>query len=223
MNSFQWGNNTPCFVFTTPLSYNEKWIAEAISHEVGHTLSLAHQAVFNNGSLVTEFNQGSGDGLTGWAPIMGSGYLKNLTTWHNGPSANASGQAQDEVATLRAILGSRKDEADVISKAEPLERVAIGIINTSNDVDQYYLDLKNDATISVIPSCEESCSGANVHMVLKIFKTNGTLLSTVYENDALIAQTRLNKGKYYVAVETIANGNAGRYGMLGTYAVTVKP
>ena len=52
--SFTWGNNTPAFVFSTLLFYNEKFIAEAISHEAGHTLGLNHQRAFaTNCSLVS--------------------------------------------------------------------------------------------------------------------------------------------------------------------------
>jgi len=43
VNSFTWGDNTPCFVFTALLGYRTKYIAEAASHEIGHTLGLNHQ------------------------------------------------------------------------------------------------------------------------------------------------------------------------------------
>ena len=36
-NSFTWGDNTPCFVFTSLHEYNTKNIAEAGAHEAGHT------------------------------------------------------------------------------------------------------------------------------------------------------------------------------------------
>src|SRR5215831_5248461 len=38
VNSFSWGDNTPCFVFTALLNYNKKNVAEAVSHEAGHKL-----------------------------------------------------------------------------------------------------------------------------------------------------------------------------------------
>ncbi len=49
---------------------NEKYTAEAISHEVGHTLGLSH-----DGRITPSegYYAGHGSGDTGWAPIMGVG------------------------------------------------------------------------------------------------------------------------------------------------------
>ena len=47
VGSFTWGDDTPCFVFQLPLAYKTKYIAEAVSHEAGHTLGLYHQAVYD--------------------------------------------------------------------------------------------------------------------------------------------------------------------------------
>ncbi|HYK57735.1 MAG TPA: hypothetical protein VEV15_14805, partial [Flavisolibacter sp.] len=82
VNSFVWGNDTPCFIFSTLLNYNEKFIAEAISHEAGHTLGLLHQALYNDCNFLSEYNLGFGEGPTSWAPIMGIGYYNNVTTLH---------------------------------------------------------------------------------------------------------------------------------------------
>jgi serralysin len=48
----------------------EKYTAEAISHEVGHTLGLSH-----DGRITPSegYYAGHGSGDTGWAPIMGVG------------------------------------------------------------------------------------------------------------------------------------------------------
>src|SRR6186997_1325752 len=59
VNSFTWGDDNPCFVFTALLNYNTKNIAEAAAHEAGHTLGLYHQALYNAScALVSEYNQG---------------------------------------------------------------------------------------------------------------------------------------------------------------------
>ncbi|MBK5272777.1 MAG: hypothetical protein JJE22_17395, partial [Bacteroidia bacterium] len=80
VGSFVWGDNTPAFVFTALLGNNPKYIAEAASHESGHTLGLFHQATYNSScGLTTQYNAGTGSGETGWAPVMGVGYYKNQT------------------------------------------------------------------------------------------------------------------------------------------------
>jgi len=88
VNSFTWGDNTPCFVFSALLNYNTKNISEASAHEAGHTLGLRHQSVYDVNCVKTaEYNPGIGSGEISWAPIMGVGYSRNLTTWYNGPNS----------------------------------------------------------------------------------------------------------------------------------------
>jgi hypothetical protein len=52
---------------------NEKYVAEAISHEAGHNVGLHH-----DGTSTASYYTGHGSGATGWAPIMGVGYSKSL-------------------------------------------------------------------------------------------------------------------------------------------------
>ena len=46
INSFTWGDNSPCFVFSSLLGYSVKKIAEACSHEAGHTTGDTMTAVY---------------------------------------------------------------------------------------------------------------------------------------------------------------------------------
>ena len=55
--SFTWGDNTPCFIFTSLLGYNAKYLAEAGAHEAGHTFGLRHQASYDaNCNLLNSYN-----------------------------------------------------------------------------------------------------------------------------------------------------------------------
>ena len=56
-----------------PGAGNEKYVAEAISHEAGHNMGLHH-----DGTSTTGHYQGHGSGVTGWAPIMGVGGYQYL-------------------------------------------------------------------------------------------------------------------------------------------------
>ena len=47
VGSFNWDSDTPCWVFPGSLSQTEKNIAEATSHEIGHTLALNHDGKTN--------------------------------------------------------------------------------------------------------------------------------------------------------------------------------
>lgn len=95
-------NNTPCFVFTDRLYYDAKYAAESCSHEVGHTLGLFHQSLYdNNCNLIEDMNEGLGPVTSeiSWAPLMGMSYYRNQTTWANGQIFNCN-QAQDNISTI---------------------------------------------------------------------------------------------------------------------------
>src|SRR6185503_17178456 len=53
LNSFNWYDDSPCFVFSSLLGFNTKYISDAISHEFGHTFGCRHKAdytFFEDGS-----------------------------------------------------------------------------------------------------------------------------------------------------------------------------
>ncbi len=89
--SFPWDSDTPNFVFGGDY-INPADIAEAASHETGHSVGLTHDSQFRFYSdigkdppetvrLFVEYYGGHGSGETAWAPIMGVSYGKNLTQW----------------------------------------------------------------------------------------------------------------------------------------------
>lgn len=72
--SFTWGNDTPCFVFTSLYNYYTVNIRKAASHEAGHTLGLRHHAKYDsNCNLLTSYNPDI-DPTTGAYRIMGLPY-----------------------------------------------------------------------------------------------------------------------------------------------------
>ncbi|MEQ1829874.1 MAG: M12 family metallo-peptidase [Pirellula sp.] len=142
VSSFNWATDTPTFVFEAQLGNgNEKYTAEAISHEVGHTLGLSHDGRI---SPLEEYYQGHGTGETGWAPIMGSGYSYNVTQWSKGEYASAS-QTQDDLTIITSNNGFSfrvDDRGNTNSTAAALSVVnnAIkdwGIIERVSDVDVF--------------------------------------------------------------------------------------
>jgi hypothetical protein len=223
-NSFVWGNNTPCFVFSTLLSYNEKYIAEAISHEVGHTLNLQHQAFYDNaGNFISEYNEGSGDGRIGWAPIMGIGYYRNVTTWYNGPTVGGYKNLQDDVAIISNVLGLKPDDNSEMHRSDRFNSIEEGIINNGTDIDYFYIDVKDGASIvKAEPKCLGNGEGANLALRMRIFDKQGVCVKTIEDPGALSASVSLAPDKYFIGIESKSIEGGSRNGMLGRYTVSIQ-
>src|SRR6187549_1327517 len=123
INSFTWGDNSPCFVFSALLSYNVKNVAEAVSHEAGHTLGLDHQSSYNAACVkLSDYNWGQGTGEIGWAPIMGAAYNQNMMLWNNGPSSYGCSVIQNDLSVITTTNGFGyriDDHTDVYATATP--------------------------------------------------------------------------------------------------------
>ena len=224
LNSFTWGDNTPCFVFSSLLGYNVKKVAEACSHEAGHTLGLRHQSTYDeNGVKTSEYNWGQGCGEIGWAPIMGASYNQNLSLWHNGPNSLSATTMQDDVAKIGAVLGFANDEfSNSTSNVTSLNSSKTGIINNSNDVDFFLVNLNNSKTLSLVPAnVGVNNEGGNLDLVLKIYNAQGVLLQSINDPLILNAGINLSPGNYYLSASTTDNQYADRYGMLSKYTITL--
>lgn len=139
----------PALIFPENLGPNdEKDIAEAISHEVGHNLGLSH-----DGDAIWDYYPGQGSGETGWAPIMGSSYDQPLSQWSQGEYAGAN-QKEDDLAIISGNtngFGYRTDAAGNNALSAATLTVAganattsflvdvfqFGIIETRTDLDWY--------------------------------------------------------------------------------------
>ena len=100
--SFTWGDNTPCFVFSSALNYNAFTIGEAASHEPGHTLGLRHQSVFDSNvqpcNMLDEYRPGV---------TMGRAVNNIPTVWTIGPSAVSCTDIQDDKSIIASVVGFR--------------------------------------------------------------------------------------------------------------------
>jgi hypothetical protein len=100
--SFTWGDNTPCFVFSSALNYNAFTIGESASHEPGHTLGLLHQSVFDSNvqpcNMLDEYRPGV---------TMGRAVNNTPTVWTIGPSAVSCTDIQDDKSVIASVVGFR--------------------------------------------------------------------------------------------------------------------
>ncbi|MGZ5134838.1 MAG: zinc-dependent metalloprotease, partial [Flavitalea sp.] len=234
VGSFTWGNDTPGWVFSSLLGNNVKKIAEAISHETGHTLGLQHQSLFDGSCAKTnEYSPGQGTGEIGWAPIMGVGYSKNLTTWHNGTSTLGCTAFQNDINVIAGStnnFGLRTDDhLDSHTGASPINigmaSSASGIINNSSDRDVFKFELynSNNFQLSAIPQNVGTANeGANVDIKVALLDGLTDTIGRYNPADLLNVgiDTNLNAGIYYLVVDGVDNANLADYGSLGFYTLS---
>lgn len=228
VGSFNWTGDTPCWVFMT----SGKNCAEACSHEAGHTLGLSHDGKDVNG-VHTEYYDGQGTGDTAWAPIMGTGYSKNVTQWSKGEYANANNKEDDllVITTKNNDVDWRQDDTgDSLATARYLDistnytAKAQGLIERTGDVDAFrfttaggYVSLRADPV----------SAGPNLALKLSLHDANETMLLSVDPKTTLWASfaTNLLPGTYTVRVAPSGRNSPltdgfSDYASLGYYSIS---
>jgi hypothetical protein len=233
IGSFTWGDNTPCFIFTALLNYNVKNIAEAVSHEVGHTLGLYHQSTYDVNCVKTsDYNYGQGTGEIGWAPIMGVGYYQNFTLWNNGPNSFGCTSLQSDLNIITTTNGFsyRTDDhaatfAGATTTAFSSNQFTVnGIIEQSSDADLIKFNQPSGGRfqLSAVPyNVGSGNAGSDLDMQVTLYNDAQTLLNVYNPGNLLssVIDTILSAGNYYLKVEGKGNMYAPNYASLGSYAL----
>ncbi len=227
--SFNWNSDTPAFVFAkNTINGDEKETAEAISHEVGHTLGLEHDGRITPDE---EYYQGHGSGETSWAPIMGfTGYYQELTQWSKGEYASAKNTEDDlQIITTQNGFTYRDDDSgDTIATAKPLTISSTfisgsGIIERNTDLD-FYSFVTGTGLISLMVNPFNR--GPNLDILAELYNSTGTLIASSNPTDLLSANITTNvvAGNYYLKIDGIGKENPlstgyTDYGSLGQYFI----
>lgn len=219
------------YCFPNNLANSEKPIAECISHELGHTLGLTHQGATPS----TEYYGGQGSGETGWAPIMGVSYYKNLTQWAKGEYANANNKQDAYLMMSKQGLKARADDhGNSIPFADALNSKAAnglnnlsgsGVIETPGDADMFSF-VAGAGSVSF--KISGAALGGNLDVSLQLLDVNGKLLASANPGDTLaatISATLPAAGKYFLSVSGAGKGDPlktgySNYGSLGQYSIS---
>ncbi len=221
----------PCFAFSESIGEGEKNVAEVITHESGHMFALAHDGQWDPQTQeLTDYYYGHGSGDTGWAPIMGAGFNKNLSQWSLGeyPIAN---NTQDDVAIIAGDYGDfgfrTDDHGDIMGTASALnlnggnEAFDWGIIEQRTDVDFFSFTTSYAGTVTL--DIDPFYRGANLDILATLYDSAGTPLGTSNPVDYLDANfnMQLAAGTYYLSVDGTGKGTSySDYGSLGQYTIT---
>jgi len=220
VGSFKWGDGTPCWVF----NIGGKAAAEAVSHEVGHTLGLSHDGKTDG----TEYYEGHAN----WAPIMGVGYYANVVQWSKGEYALAN-NTEDDIAIISTYLTKLTDDiADNMVRAKAISGTTVlehGIINNSTDKD--WFAFKTGAGLVTL-NVKVAAYSPDLDTRLTILDSSGGVVATSAPgrsstSDALESSLiiPLAEGEYYAVVESSASGTSATtgyttYGSIGHYTLT---
>ena len=237
IGSFTWGDDTPGFIFSNMLGpFNTKNVAEACTHESGHTLGLSHQSKYGSTcNLIATYNDGVGSGEIGWAPIMGVGYYKNMTTWNNGPTPSGCTIDQDNLSIITNGGNGFTYRPDDHSDNPAINPTVLtitnqafstsGIISTTTDKDAFKIVFSQHGILHVDAtpySVGANNDGADLDIQLKLLNSAFQVIGT-YSPAAIlnaVIDTSLNAGTYYFVVDGSGNANTTNYGSLGSYTIS---
>lgn len=214
----------PCWVFVG----GAKPIAEAVSHEVGHTLGLRH-----DGRSGEDYYAGHGGGAVGWAPIMGVGYYRELVQWSKGEYPNAS-NTEDDLAIIASStngFGFVADEAGNTASAAATLNMSgssinqAGVISQASDVDFYRVTLVTGAALSL--TANPAPVAPDLDLLVQLQDAGGNVLASSNPDTALGATLNASvyAGTYYVRVAGVGRGSVAgdgysAYGSIGAYTLT---
>lgn len=219
------GRFQPAWVFFDKLGGGyPKYVAEAISHEVGHNLNLTH-----DGNSTTAYYKGHGTGDAGWAPIMGVGYFKALSQWSKGEYPGAT-NLQDDIAVIHAAGAPLRpdDYANTLASATQLNGKAdavsqTGIIERESDIDIFSF-ATGGGNVEFQASADPV--SPNLDVLLKLLNADGKIIAQDNPADSLSSSVNVSlaAGQYYLQVQGVGKGDLttgySSYGSLGQYQIT---
>lgn len=235
INSFYSNIDVPAFIFSENTANGQpKSVAEAVTHEVGHSLGLTHDGYDETGDglledadgnlidpLDEEYYSGHGSGVTGWSTIMGNSYKKELTQWSKG-EYNKATEYQDDLSIITNStngFGYRTDDygnsytsAKALNPYSGSQVKAYGIIERNTDYDWFSF---TSSTGRINLSIDAFNKGANLDILAELFDEFGrkvyvngkAVVSNPIDTLGAVFNETLSAGKYYVRVTGTGKGD----------------
>lgn len=246
LGSFTWTGDTPCWVFENLLGNEVKSIAEAASHEAGHTFNLKH-----DGRGTSDYYYGVDNTLLSWGPIMGAGYNAAFTQWSKGEYSSAT-NLEDDLAILSNStngFGYRTDDKGDTLATAPLLALQSGsttlvadggIIEKNTDLDlMRFVAGSGTLNLQVRPAS----ISPNLYLKADLLDSAGNVLlsrTATKATTTLTLSQSVTAGTYYLRVDGVGMpvaagssppytydvsgyGSIGEYGVSGSIPVSSAP
>jgi hypothetical protein len=222
IGSFNWGNETPCWVFNGGV----KGAGDAASHEIGHTFGLGHDG---RTSPAEDYFLGHNNL---WAPIMGAGYYVPVVHWSKGEYANANNKEDDlaKIASTTYGIGYRNDDfGGTIATASALSVSAAGAVSTSGVIERtgdldFFSFTTGGGTVSL--NIATPTRQPNLDILATLYNASGAVVASANPSGLAAALTAtVGAGTYYVSVTGTgyldpATTGYSNYGSLGSYTIS---
>ena len=217
--SFDDDTDNPVFAFNKGVTNG----GMTVSHEVGHALGLLHDGLFGS-----TYHPGDGSGPTGWGPLMGAPFGKNVTPWSDG-NYPGSTNTEDDLSIITSTangFGYRVDDhGDIPTSATTIAPTGTtaftwGIIEQNTDIDVFSITTGPTSNLSI--SVQPFRQDPNLDVELTISDSAGTVLQTVNPLDDVKAEFDFaaTGGTYYLSITGV--GRLDRYtdyGSLGFFTI----
>jgi fibronectin type 3 domain-containing protein len=217
------------FVFPDNLGGGYYWyVADASTHESGHTMGLQHQSAWSGGTKTDEYQSGPGDGT---APTMGNSYSAGRSMWWYGLNTNDVYQDDMTVIGSNAFGYAPVATGTTAATAHPLTvsgntLAASGVLDSMTQTDDWSFTTGGGPfsfTVSDPYSSDLGAAYGNLHPKLEITDGSGNVVVNWQDPDSVGVSWSgsLAAGSYRIVVGShgiSGAATADNYGFdVGTY------
>ncbi|HMM80586.1 MAG TPA: M57 family metalloprotease [Pyrinomonadaceae bacterium] len=209
--------SNPSFSFATALGDDPFYVANVVSHEVGHTLGLAHQSLYNDScSLLTEYHPNIGTGPLSFSIIMGDATDPGISNWYSQECSHPTyGTPLHDFEVISSQVVLKADEFPEVPGSTPLAPAVTlpvsGILGQAGDADVIRVELPADGTLLVTTD--------NIDVEVSTFETDGTPIATFNDPELPIVFFPVTAGPKDVRIRAASNANMDAQFMTGSYTL----